>query len=196
MPFLHTIDDHAEHLFSEPYPGLCSDVAQRYNSDEGYKRYRDLEAGDKRKFGLCLSEHFKGEREYSFFVSASESEEQAVFFAGTSWKDNAFGLVVRFNRDHDYEIYSPTDYYHPYQEALVASRVEPREVDKVFVVGCRAPNHMLIEYIYKRGEDGRVRKFRNPEHMQYTYLRNVVWTPESFFTPPIESTKRKENSEG
>jgi hypothetical protein len=190
LPFLRSIDEFAEHIFNEPFPGLCSTVAARYNADEAYKRYREMEtSGKPSAMKLAMIEHFRGEREFSFFATATENEEQAVFFAGTSWKDNPFGLVVRFRRDHDYEIYSPTENLHPYREVLLASRVEPVDIDKILVVGCKAPNHMLIEFVYKRGGDGRVRKFRNPNHREYTYLRGVMWTPETFFTPPIKSTQ-------
>lgn len=187
LPFLRDVDSVAEYIFNEPYPPLCSAVALRYNADEAYRRYREIhQNGAAREMQNAIADHFQDDREYSFLVSASRSEEHAAFFAGNSLRDNPFGLIVRFTRDHDYELFEPAPRAVPYGEALVASRVEPREIDKILVVGCKPPNQMIIDFIFKRHSNGRVRKYRNAAHMRYAYLRDIKWSRESFFSPPLE----------
>lgn len=187
LPFLRSVDDVAEYIFNEPYPPLNSEVAQRYNADEAYRRFRELHgAGARAAMQTSVYDHFRGEREYSFFASAATTEEQAVFFAGNSLRDNPFGLVVRFTRDHDYEVFEPAPGMLPYREVLVAGCVEPREIDKILIVGCKAPNQMIIDFLFKRHTNGRVRKYRNAAHMRYTYLRNIKFTQDKFFDPPLE----------
>ena len=187
VPFLRDVDDVAEFIFNEPYPPLCSQVALRYNADEAYRRYRELRGlGADKDLQASVEDHYQGDREYSFFVSASRTEAEAAYFAGNSLRENPFGLIVRFTRDHDYEIFKPAPRAVSYTEALLASRVEPREIDKILVVGCKAPNQMVIDFLFKKHSNGRVRKYRNAAHMQYTFLRNVKWSRDGFFHPPLE----------
>jgi hypothetical protein len=44
----------------------------------------------------------------------------------------------------------------------------------------------VIDFLYKRHSNGRVRKYRNAAHMRYTYLRGVKFSPDRFFDPPLE----------
>lgn len=186
LPYFRDIDAAAEYVFNEPFPPLCSAVARRYNADEAYRRYREMRGnGSDADLNDAIESHFRGERELSFFVSAAFTEEQAVFFAGNTLKNNPFGLIVRFTRNHDCETFEPFGARGRYSEALVAGRIEPAEIDKILVVGCKPPNQMLIDFLFKRHENGRVHKYRNPNHRQYAYLRDTLWSPDTLFTPPL-----------
>lgn len=187
LSFLKSVDDVAEYIFNEPYPPLASEVARRYNTVEALRRYHEMRAArTPEHLTQAVHDHYRGDREYSVFVSATPDEDQAVFFAGNSLRDNPFGLVVRFTRDRDFELFQPAPRGADYTEVLVAGSVEPRDIDKILVVGCKAPNQMVIDFLYKRHSNGRVRKYRNAAHMRYTYLRGVKFSPDRFFDPPLE----------
>ena len=191
MPYFRDIDAAVEYIFNEPYPPLVSPVADRFNEEEAYRRFREACLKNDGSLPSMVRDHYRGDRDLSYLVSASTELEQAVFFAGNTVRNNPFGLVVRFTRNHDYEPFAPADHLNKYSEVLVAARVEPPEIDKILVVGCRKPNQMLIEILYKRHKNGRVRKYRNPDHLEYTYLRDVKWNRDRFFEPPLASPIQK-----
>lgn len=174
------IEDLIYHIFSHPYPHLMSPVALRYSVEEAVRRFEKLKDAEESR--ELMDEHYAGDRQYSVFVSATESEEEATFFAGSGDDTGQWGLVVRFRHAGRYVRYSPRFAIGNYDEILVVGGADPASIEKITMIGRSSNEPFTTHYIYKRMEDDKIEKFRSPNPERFHKLRNIRWSPETFFT--------------
>jgi len=180
---LFFVDDMIEYIFHSYYPHLLSPVANRYTIDEAHRRYRNLKNPE--QIFTLMEEHYKGEREFSIFVSTAEREDEAAYFAGSSLGNKAWGLIVRFQHKGPYERFYPRYTLHDYTEVFIVGGVEPSTIDKITLIGAGFNDPFTIHRIYRRYEGETIEKFYSSRPDKFHYLRDVIWSPESYFTPPI-----------
>ncbi|MFH1538860.1 MAG: hypothetical protein ABIH66_07860 [bacterium] len=174
------VDDLIHDIFSKPNPGLMSPVTARYSPREAVIRYDKLKASEKRR--ELMDDHFAGERFYSVFVSATENEEEAAFFAASEEVQGRWGLIVRFRHAGPFVRYTPRFSVKKYEEILVVGGVEPESIEKVTLIGSGTNEPFTVHYIFRRMENGKIEKFRSPHPEKFHKLRNLRWSPETFFS--------------
>lgn len=173
------VEDIIREVFKKQYPHLLSPVASRYNIEQAEHRFKTME---KEQLEDLMDEHYAGDRQYSLFVSATENEEEAAFFAGSALsKKHPWGMIVRFTHGGPRVRYSPRFATGNYEEILVVGGVRPENIDKITLIESTAENPYFIHYIFRRLDDDSIEKFRSPNPERFDALKNLRWSPETFF---------------